>query len=220
MESGTSPIQTIDLPDNTRSFLSQPISPPLGYTVNYYTTDADGSVYYDSGGRRLSQGNVLASPFPDDVEKVCFHSERLWVSRTLAYGGSILWFSDTHNYHLYDAIARYLLIPGKILDMVSLPEGLLVCTDAEIWLCDEQSINSLARYGVVPGRAIARMPDGTVRIHTKRGQCVAMPFKNLTEEKCSLSPGFTCSTAVVEQHGVQKFIVLNDGSGAPYNARF
>ena len=112
------------------------------------------------------------------------------------------------------------MIPGKILGMASLPQGLLVCTDVAIYLCDEQNMTLVANYGVVPGSPIARLPDGSVLIHTVRGECAAMPFVNLTERKCSFAPGSQCSTAIVNQGGEQRLVVLTDGLGKPFNAAF
>ena len=225
LKSGSSPAQIVELVDDQHGISIVPVTPPSGYTVTYYTTEAGGSVYYNSHGVALQQGNILANPFPDGVEQICFHKSRLWVSQTLPTGGSIVWFSDMHHYHLYDVVQDYLMVPGKILAMVSLPQGLLVCTDVAMHLCDTNGITPVADYGVVPGSPVQRVvgADGTADkaiIHTLRGQCEALPFNNLTEKLCSFAPGYQCSTRIVYKDGEQKFIVLTDGSGNAFNAAY
>ena len=220
IEGGTSPFTAIELTDNLSSVYITPIIPPDGYTVVYYTTDAGGSVYYNNDGSQLQQSQILANPFPDDVEFIAWYNSRLWLSKTLPTGGSMLWFSDQYLYHSYDMVANYLIVPGQILAMESTNDGLLVGTESAIYLCDINSMQKIVNYGVVPGRPFIRLPDGTVYIYTKVGLCVGMPFQNLTENKYSYPPGITCSTSFVEQNGIQKFVTLTDGSGVPYNARF
>jgi hypothetical protein len=220
LESGSSPPATIELTDDTHGFAIAPVTPPDGYTVVYYTTDVGGSVYYDNNGVPLQQSQVLANPFPNDIEHICFHHSRLWVSRTLPEGGSILWYSDAFLYHIYDMVGQRLMIPGKILAMASLAAGLLVCTDVAIWLCDENSMTLIADYGVVPGKPLARTADGTVYIHTVWGSGTAYPFDNLTYKKFSAPPGTNCTTAMVYKDGIEAFIVLSDGLGKPFNSAF
>ena len=220
IEGGSSPLQTVELTDAAHSFTLSSAAPPSGYEIRYYVTDAGGAVYYDVDGVQLQQSQILANPFPDDVEQIAWHDSRLWVSKTLPSGGSCVWFSDPFLYHSYDFVENYLLFPGQVLGMASTPSGLVIGTDAALYLCDENSAQPLANYGVIAGRPITRLPDGSARIHTRRGECAAMPFQNLTENKCSLAPGVSCSTAMVEQNGIRKFMVLTDGSGVPYNASF
>jgi len=217
LESGSSPIATIELTEDGGISVA-PITPPSGYTVNVYTTDANGAVYYDPNGIPLNQSQILSQPFPDDAEKIAYHESRLWVSQSLQNGSTIIWFSDPFHYHIFDAINGYIIVPGLVHAMVSSAQGLVIGTDSAIYVYDE-ALTKVANYGTVAGRPFTRLPDGTVLMHTQRGVCRGLPFENLTERKASFAPGVQCSTALVQQDGINKFVVVTDGGGIPYNAR-
>jgi hypothetical protein len=101
--------------------------------------------------------------------------------------------------------------------------ALIIGTDSAIYAYTGE-LDKLADYGVPQGRAFTRMPSDDdegaekIKIFSKRGVCEAMPFKNLTERRALFAPGSQCSTAIVAQNGIHKFIALSDGSGAPYTA--
>lgn len=217
LESGSAPIATIELAVDGGIAIA-PITPPAGYTVNIYMTDANGTVYYDNNGVQLSDVQILAEPFPDSVEKIAYHESKLWVSRSLPNGSTVIWFSKPYHYHLYDLQKDYFIVPGQVLDMVSSSQGLVIGTDATIYVYGER-LDKLVDYGIVPGRAFTHLPDGSVLMATKRGVCKGFPFENLTEKKASFPPGVQCSTALVEQSGMQKFVTLTDGGGTAYNMR-
>lgn len=217
IEGGSSPSQTIELLDSSHGITIDIITPPVGFTVSYYQTEAGGSVYYDSNGLNLEPFLILADSFPDNADCIAFHESRLWISAALEYGGSIIWFSDVNLYHVFNYAANYLMIPGAILAMESTANGLLVCTDSAIYLCDDISMQVIAEYGVVEGRPVQKAQDGQVFIFTKQGLCKAFPFENLTENKYSFPVGVTCSTSLIDRKGTQSFVALTDGSGEAYN---
>jgi hypothetical protein len=203
------------------------LPPPAvaGYTTEVYMTDADGAVYYRGDGTQLPQFNILASPFFSGAAAMAVFNSCLYTAHWMANGSSLVRWSFEFHYHLYDSLARYVLVPGEVRAMASVANGLVIATDSAVFVLADPApgqiaLAKLADYGVPRGRAITRLPDGTLRLWTYRGVCEALPFKNLTEKKALFAPGNNCSTALVAQDGIQKFIALTDGEGAPYNSRF
>lgn len=217
LESGSSPIASIEL-ETDGGISIAPITPPAGYTVNIYMTDANGTVFYDNNGIQLNDVQILAESFPDDVEQIAYHENRLWVSRSLPNGSTIIWYSAPYHYHLYNLQKDYIIIPGAVHAIMSSDQGLVIGTDAAIYVYGER-LDKLVDYGIVQGRAFTRLPDKTVMMATKRGACAFPPFSNITEKKASFPPGLQCSTALVQQDGINKFVTVTDGSGTAYNAR-
>jgi hypothetical protein len=218
LESGSSPVGSIELLTEGGVQIA-PIQAPAGYTTAVYMTDANGTVYYDASGIQLAPVQVLSNSFPENTEKVAFYAGKLWCSQSLDNGSSVIFFSSAFHYHLFDYTKDYIIVPGKVEDMVGTPQGLVIGTDAALYSYAD-TLLLLAGYGVVPGRSMARVPDGSVLVWTKRGVCTAPLFSNLTEKKASFPAGAQCSTAVVNQDGLIKFLALSDGSGKAFNARY
>lgn len=217
LESGSSPVSVIEL-QSTSGISVAPIQ--SGYRVNLYISDAGGTVLYDSENVQMAQENVLANGFPENAEKIAFYDTKLFVSKPLDNGDTIIYFSQPYYFHLWKHLQDYLIIPGRVNAMMSARDGLVIGTDSDIWVYNGAGVGLLADYGVPKGKSMAQTPDKNVLIHTKRGQCVALPFQNLTETKCSLKPGEHCSTAYVEHGGISQFLVLTDGKGKAYNPNF
>ena len=218
MEGGSAPIATLELM-TAGSIAIAPVTPPAGYTAVIYVTDANGTVYYDNDGIALNPLQILAKSFPEDCEKIAYHQGKLWLSKALANGSSIIWFSKPFHYHLYDP-QEYMIISGRVLDMASTEQGLVIGTDAAIYAYSENALQKLADYGVVKGRPFTKLPDGSLLMFTLRGVCAALPFKNLSEKKVQFAPGVQCSTAIVQQNGLDKFVALSDGTGVAFNSRY
>jgi hypothetical protein len=218
LESGSSPIATLTVDENSGGVQVTSPMPPDGYKAVVYITDANGTVYYSETGAALNTSQVLADPFPNGIEQIAFYQSRLYLSQPLPNGSSVLWFSKPFYYHLYDWSKDYLIIPGYILALMGTPGGLFIGTDSAIYLYADGILTQLATYGVVRGRPFARLPDGRVVMHTGQGVCKGLPFENITEKKVSFAPGSQCSTAIVDRHGVRQFVALNDGAGVAYNA--
>ena len=218
LESGSAPIATIELAaDGGIDFT--PVTPPTGYSVTYYLTDANGEVYRDANGVQLHSARMLAGPFPGDAELLAWHDSMLFVSRSLPNGSTQLLFSKPYLPQLFDYTQDYIIVPGQIRGLASTAQAIVIGTDAAIYAWADGSLQTLAGYGVVAGRPFSRTVDGRVYIFSRRGVCVAFPLENLTEKKASFAPGQQCSTAIVEQNGIQQFVVLSDGSGTAYNKR-
>lgn len=218
LEGATAPAATITIPENSAIQLTPPLA-IAGYTVVYYMTEAGGTVYYDQNGVRLQDVQILANPFIIGCAAIAYHESSLWLAQAMANGSTVIFYSNAFFPHLYDVVTNYIIVPGEVRAMMSLDDGLLIGTDAAIYLYTEK-LNLLANYGVPSGRAFVKTPDGKVRIFSNRGVCEAMPFENQTEKKALFAPGVQCSTALVDQNGIQKFVALSDGSGVPYNTKF
>ena len=218
LEGASSPLTTVTLVDD-QMILVDPVPAFAGYTPVVYMTDAGGSVFYDSDGVQLRDVQILANPMPLGAPAMAIHDSSLWVASPQPNGSTVITYSAPFFFHLFDVVKNYIIVPGEVRAMQSLAEGLLIGTDAAIYLYAEKLI-PLANYGVPKGRSFIRTPDDKAKIFTHRGVCEAMPFANLTETKALFAPGVQCSTALVDQNGIQKFVALSDGSGVPYNTRF
>jgi hypothetical protein len=215
VESGTSPMATIIL-DQLGDILvsTQDID---GYTANVYMSDADGEVLYRRGTRYPIKPILInADRFPANADKIEYHKEQLYISERMG-DYSLIWYSVKLHYHLFGRDDKYLIIPGHVEAMASINEGLLIATNAEIYIYDGASLNKLANYGVIAGRSMVKQADGTVLIYTQRGVCLALPFTPLTESKVSLPMGSQCTTVLMYKHGVRSFIALHNYSGSAFN---
>ena len=218
LEGPSSPITTVTLTDN-QMILVNPVPSYAGYTPVVYMTDAGGSVFYDTNGVQLREAQILANQMPIGAPAIAFHNSSLWVASPQPNGSTVIYHSTPFFYHLFDYVQNYIIVPGEVRAMQSVAEGLVIGTDSNIYLYAD-ALTPLANYGVPKGRAFIRTPDDKVKIFSHRGVCEAMPFVNFTETKALFAPGVQCSTALVDQNGIQKFVALSDGSGLPYNTRF
>lgn len=205
--------------DTPGDFLVQADTAP-GFTPRIWLTDglgdptAGGEVFYDAQGNVLDAAYLSADGFPDGAERIEWHDGRLCVS-VYHDGHGYIYYSGKHRYHLWDKAGGYCVIPGRVLDMRSTGERLIVATATHIYATDLSNLDTLAHYGVNPGDALRRHPgNGRVYIASLRGLCVALPFDNLTEKKCSLPLGGHASAHFMHRHGAEYFITLHDGGDA------
>jgi len=217
IEGGSSPHSTIELLVEGGITIA-PIAMPEGYTVNVYMTDANGTVYYDSNGSQINPLQLLAETFPENIDQIAYYETKLFLSQAQVDGTSVVWFSQPFHPHLYAMNRDYLIIQGEVRAMMPAQGGLIIATDSAIYAYAEDALTKLADYGVPAGRSIARLSDGNVLIWSNRGVCSALPFANITQTKASFPPGLHCTTALVEQYGIQKFIAVTPGDGVAYNA--
>jgi hypothetical protein len=217
LEGPSSEAASITIPMNSTVIIA-PVPSVAGYTPVVYMTEAGGSVFYDSNGIQLNPTQILANSFPFGVTHVAFFDTRLFIALPLANGSTILRYSAPFEHHLFDYVNDYVIIPGEIRALMPAQDALIIGTDCAIHAYSG-SLTRLADYGVPRGRAFTKAPDSSVKMFTNRGVCTALPFENLTEKKALFAPGQQCSTALVLQDGIQKFVTLSDGSGAPYNTR-
>lgn len=215
LEGGTSPIVEIEL-DAEGEILITP-EERAGYTPNVYITETGGEVFYDRvSGKQIAPELVNANPFPDNAHKVAYFDNRLYVSARMG-DHTVVWFSKPYQYHLYGVDDGYFVVPGSVRDMKGISQGLIIGTDRAVYAYAEGSLTELAKYGVVPGRSILKLPDDTVRIHTIRGVCSALPFQELTQDTVSLHMGSKVSTVVMYNNGIRKYVALHDAGGSAFN---
>lgn len=231
-EGGCNAPVTIDVGDD--SGLGITVTALAPYDINIYVSDLNGTELYlvdtiTSGGivvndmknltYPLDEVHKQTYPVPDNIEQVAFYEAKLWASEYLSEKNqTIIWYSKAFAWHLFDTYSDYIAVPGKVLMLEATPQGLVIGTDQEIYAWTvENSLIQLAEYGVVGGYPSDFKQNGNILIHTKRGICHALPFENLTEQKVSLEPGLDCYTKVMEQNGIERCVVLNDGGGVANN---
>jgi hypothetical protein len=213
LESGSSYPAVFDL--QATGGINIQTEPLAGHTVQVYMTDAGGEVFYNlADGARLAKPNQDTSNFPSNADKVALFDSRLYVSVPFADHTALYW-SERYHYHLYDLSRSYIVVPGRILAIYGMDTSLFIATDKEMYGFDGQNLNRKADYGVVPGRPVAKLPHkDTILVHSTRGVCQYPDFANLTDKKCSLPTGTTCSTAILNERGFQTFLALHDGGEA------
>lgn len=215
LEGGTSPIVTVEL-DAPGEILITP-EQKTGFTNVVYITEVGGEVFYDIlTGKQITPVQINANPFPSRAEKVEYFNSRLYVSEPMG-DYTVVWRSKPNHFHLYGVDDGYFVIPGRVLDMRMVAEGLIIGTDKAVYSYVDDALFELAKYGVVPGRSIVKLPDGTVRIHTVRGVCSALPFTPLTEDTVSIFMGNYVSTHLMYANGIRKYVALHDAGTTAFN---
>lgn len=217
LEGGLSPITLVRL-DIKGDVLITPIDLP-GYTSTVYAAMEDGSVFFNAAGTPIIPYAIGTGGFPDKVGAIEIMGGKLYTLQNLEEL-TIVRFSKPMHYHLFDYEMDYVIIPDRGTYIKAAGNTLIIGTINGIYGYSEEGLVKLANYGVVPGRSIVRMPDDSVIIATVRGFCAAMPFTPITQDYVSLPMGNKCSTAVINQNGVNKVIVINDGGGKAFNPAF
>lgn len=118
-------------------------------------------------------------------------------------------------------------IPGEVRAMAGLKDGLLICTERQIFvLIEDGSTSNLieqAKFGVPPGQAITfdeHMPgEDTLEcwVWTQRGLYKALPFAEVTPHFAPAISDFV-GTAVVRRGGDFRFIAAVSPSGVSDNS--
>ena len=216
LEGGTSPVVTVELFEPGEILIAPEAK--SGYRNEVYMTEAGGEVYYNlASGRSLIPQQMNANPFPANAEKIEYFNARLYVSERMGEH-TIIWFSKPYQYHLFGIDDGHFVVPGRVLDMRATKEALIIGTDKNIYAYTEGALDELAKYGVVAGRPIVKLPDGTVRIHTVRGVCSALPFIPLTEDIASLYMGSAVSAHIMYHNGIRKYVALHDSGQPAFNS--
>ncbi len=218
LESGSAPIASLELTTVGGISISTD-TPPSGYTVRTYLTEAGGSVYYDASGMPLDDVQVLSEPFPDGIEQLAWYDSSLYVGKPIDDKRSIVWWSKPYHPHLYARDSDYFIVQGQLRALMPTLQGLVVATSEAIYVWSESALTPLTSYGTSQGRPIARLPDGSVRIWSSRGVIAFPNFENLTERKVAFPAGTNVSTAIMESDGIQRLVTLSDGQGSTWNIK-
>ena len=214
LEGGSSPIVRVTL-GNNQALIVNPPPAPAGSSIRVYASVAGGEILYLIGTYvQIAPINIGINSFPANADQIEWFDSCLYVSVQQA-DYTVIFPSKPFHYHLFGL--DYIIVPGKVLMMKAANNGLIIGTDNEIYVYAEYSLTRVATYGVIPGRSMVKLPDGSVLIHTVRGLCSALPFTPLTETNVSLPMGTTCSTATIYAGGVQKYVGLHDTGGSAYN---
>jgi|SRR5450631_592995 len=217
LESGASPMSVIELTGPGNISIQNEIE-PAGYQIINYLSYASGTVFYRPDGVQIDPVQLTAKSMPDG-ELIAYHDSRLWLSRSLADGSSVVWFSKLFSMHWWNLEKDFIIIPGQVLMLASTSKGLVIGTHKAIYAYVDDTLQPLADYGVIKGKPYAKTPEHSVLMWTERGVCSYPPFTNHTVNKATFPPGSQCSAAIVESNGISRFVALNDGIGVPYNAR-
>lgn len=217
LEGGASQVVTVEL-TTPGDILITPLTLP-GYTANVYLTEAGGEVFYDIVyGNQLPPVCTNSAQFPRNADKIEYFNSRLYLSERLG-DYTVIWYSKPYHYHLYNFDRDYIVVPGKVEVIRSTEEALLIGTTKEIYAYTaDGALDKVANYGVIPGRPVVKLPTGGLLIYTQRGVCSAFPFTPVTEPKVSLPMGTSCSTALVYNKGIQRFLSLHDSGTPAFNS--
>jgi hypothetical protein len=219
LEGPTGPPTVVTLVDG-QSVVIQPPTEQPGFTSTVYMTEADGSVYYSPSGRIIDPNLLVGDSFPAGIDEIAWYNSSFYAAIPQD-NNTVIAYSFPFRYHIFDMIEHYFIVPGEVRAMYGSQHGLLICTDATLFVYDGTTLGILANYGVPPGNSVIRHPDNeAVYIYTYNGVCIYPDFANLTEEKCSFPAGKKIATATIIRNGIEQFIILTDGTGAAYNARF
>jgi hypothetical protein len=209
--------------------------PPSGYEADIYVTAPDDttfrllgtgeSVFYNVDatqlGAALDAEQLNADPLPQGVTAIEVHESSLYAAvYDQPSNTSYVWPSVPYWYQLFNLDDDGQAVNGKVLGMLSTPQGLLIGSDVGIWLrTPDDGMVRLADYGVVPGRPFARNTEGRIAVWTTRGVATitAEGFQNRFDGKLSVAPGSSCSVAMVDFDGSKQSIVLTDSGGTAFN---
>lgn len=192
-----------------------------------YVTDANGAVYNEVGyqvyeitslpeaRKPINPELIVKQTFPRDITKIAFDDERMWCAYyDHVNDRSALFYSAKHLFHVFDYFSGVVDgIDGIIRLLHGTPQGLLIGTDRAIMLYSEAGLSYLADYGVPSGKPLSVTRSGQVFFMSLRGVCT-MPFQNLTGDKFTCALGGECVSAIVENSGNERFVLITDGTGA------
>jgi hypothetical protein len=219
LESSSAPVESLELM-NPGGIAITTDSPPAGYTVRTYITEAGGTVYQDASGMPLGfEQAQSSSPFPENTEQIAWYESSLYAGQCLDDKRSIVFWSQSLHPHLFARDSDYFFVQGQLRALMPTPQGLVVATSEAIYVWSEGILTPLTNYGTPPGRPISRLPDGSVRIFSNRGFCTFPAFENLTEKKCSFKSGSQVSSCIMESDGIVRFVALIPNDGEAWNVK-
>lgn len=207
---------------------------PTGYEADIYVTPANdtsfqylatttSTVIYNCDPLQLKNTiehyQVNAFELPKQVSAIAFHETCLWTAVwDQTSNTSIISSSEPYFYHIFKLDEEGFAVIGKVEQMMSTSEGLLIATTQGIWVRgNDDSLVRVADYGVVSGKPIYKDQEGKVTIWTKRGLAVFPPFKNVFYQKLSVAPGTSCATVIVDIKGSKYSFTMTNTGGTPYN---
>lgn len=232
-EGGAPPAVLVEAPAD--SALTIKVAPLEGYTSLIYISPVNAETMYLVGAT-LSEPlrfdgpfDSLVSPLPQEQKQrypaplnsraVAYYDGRMYVAEydplkhiTYIFKSEVFWLG------LFDLFGQYEAIPGKVEILNTFPGGLLIATDAEVYIFDQdRGLYRVADYGVCETSHVAEDPAGVVYFWTNKGLCKVPEFANLTGSRFSVAPGSKCAAAFIEQRGYNKVLVATTNTGVANN---
>ena len=206
-------------------------APTGGYRIRIYITSVNGATFYrayetDQAITTWSgpldalvdplQTQFLSSPPGGSI--VGYRLGRLYLGQYFPEANqSAIWPSQPLGFEHFDLLDAF-LVPGEIRAIVGHPQGLILgCRDAVHVYDEEQGIQQLADYGVVPGWTPA-WHRGRWYLWTQRGLVRALPFEEVTRDTVSVAPGIQGCGHVLERGGFDRYVAVVEDGGEPHNA--
>lgn len=233
-ESGAGPAQTITL-TNGQAIAVSGITQKTNASTRVYVTPADSSVFGLAGVTASTSmtvnvnpddlGEALQTQFLYDIPEGCTVIEhfkgRMYAGMYMpSSNASFIWYSRPMQPHLFDEADDFIAVPGQVHMLADAGEALLIGTSQGIHAYNEESLNELAPYGVVPGWPSTIEPDTKkVLMWTQRGICRGLPFENLTQNTVSVPPGMQAGLSLVQRDGQKRLIATLVSGGNSFNQR-
>jgi hypothetical protein len=159
----------------------------------------------------------LMNPVPDGADVIQAWRGSLYCALYMpASDQTAVFFSQPLGFHLFDLVADFFLVPGRVRMLAPHKDALIVGTERRIHAFDGERLTELAAYGVVPGMHWAS-DDERVIFWSQRGACAALPFTNLTERQVSVAPGTQAGAAIVRHGGQKRYVVALKQGGSAFN---
>ena len=230
LESGSSAVTVVDVPDDSSIVLSS-IPQESGYTTNVYVTTQNGTVFmllrenaassfiYNCGPNQLGRELPFWNADAPRGSMPAHFAGRMHLAETFAaHDMTVIWRSQPLHFHHFDLSGDALSVPGTVRMLKALRDVLLIGTDRQIFGWDGERLVQLANYGVVPGWHASEL-EGQMYFWSLRGLCRAMPFENLTQSTVSVPPGSSAGAMVIEKDGMRRYVVALQQGGEAYNSR-
>lgn len=225
IESGSGEVESITVGDGSAIAIQAPTQD--GLETNVYITYRDGTVYYrlGTGQNHLYNGQPLYEELrfwllnpPRGTIPEVFQGTMYLAESYPEHDQTVIWRSLPLHFHHFDPGSEGIVVPGQVRMLKATQEVLLIGTDRAVYAFNGEALVQLANYGVAPGYHAAEH-DGQVYFWTLRGLCVAMPFRNLTQDTVSVAPGESAGAMVVAGDGYLRYVVAMQKGGVPYNVR-
>ena len=160
----------------------------------------------------------LYDPLPTGTHLVQHWRGRVYAAQFMpTENQTVVWFSKAMGFHLFNLDSDFILLPGKVEMLAPHGTALVIGTDAAIYAYTPEGLAQLADYGVVPGDHWTA-DGGRILFWSVRGACEAMPFKNLTEQQVSISPGVNAGACLIQRGGQKRYLAVIQQGNSPFNA--
>lgn len=191
--------------------------------------NADTVASYRNAGYdlRLLLGTQFGQPAPIG------HMVAWYRGHMLIAQGSAIWYSAPYRYELFMLGKFFLPFEADINLLAPVEDGVFVGADKTYFVSGlwdgVPAIRVVAAYPAIPGTLAYEqgeyIGDGiagrTAYWTSPRGHCVGTnggSFKNLTESRFSMPTGQRGCGIVRQTNGINQFLAIVEGSGAPNNA--